>query len=139
VAVVDAGVEISDMQAVSMPQYVIWMALNCTGRRDCLPTYKGCGCRPKWGNKVRPLPRTHLENVIAATLPDREESIHFEGRDIVVQGWVDLVPSEYKPGEASATFTIWVFFDPLYDKPLVLGTNLHQAAPLTIFCLYQDR
>ena len=139
VAIADAGVEISDMQAVGMPQYVVRMALNCTGRRDYLPPYKGRGCRPQWGEKVRPLPRTHLENVIAATPPDREETIHFEGRDIIVQGWVDLIPSQYKPGEAPETFTIWVYFDPLYDKPLVLGTNLHQATPLTIFCLYQDR
>ena len=139
VAIVDAGVEISDMQTVGMPRYVIRMALNCTGRRDYLPPYKGRGCRPKRGEKVRPLPRTHRENVIAATPPDKEETIHFEGRDIVVQGWRDLIPSEDKPGEAPETFTIWVFFDPLYDKPLVLGTNLRQAKPLTIFCLYQDR
>ena len=42
-------------------------------------------------------------------------------------------------GEAPETFIIWVYFDPLYDKPLILGTNLRQATPLTIFCLYQDR
>lgn len=139
VAIVDAGVEISDMQAVGMEQYVIRMALNCTGRRDYLPAYKGRGCRPKWGEKVRPLPRTHLENVIATTPPDKEEAIHVEGRDIRVHGWCDLIPAAYKPGEAPDTFTIWVFFDPLYDKPLVLGTNLRSAQPLTIFCLYQDR
>ncbi|MCO5183561.1 MAG: hypothetical protein M9928_02075 [Anaerolineae bacterium] len=139
VAIADAGVEISDMQAVGMGQYVIRMALNCTGRRNYLPEYKGRGCRPKWGEKVRPLPRAHLEKEIEATPPDREEVIQFQGREIVAQGWVDLIPSTYKPGQAPETFTIWVFFDPLYDKPLVLGTNLQQADPLTIFCLYQDR
>jgi len=139
VAIVDAGVEISDMHAVGMPQYVIRMALNCTGRRDYLPEYKGRGCRPKWGEKVRPLPRTHLKREIAATPPDKTETIQFDGRDIVVQGWIDLIPSQCKPGEAPETFIIWVYFDPLYDKPLVLGTNLRQASPLTIFCLYQDR
>lgn len=139
VAIVDAGVEISDMQAIGLPRYVIRMALNCTGRRDYLPDYKGRGCRPKWGEKVRPLPRTHLENVIAATPPDKVETIHLAGRDIAVQGWLDLIPSAYKPGQAPETFTIWVFFDPLYDKPLVLGINLKQVEPLTIFCLYQDR
>lgn len=139
VAIVDAGVEISDMQAVGMPQYVIRLALNCTGRRNYLPAYKGRGCHPKWGEKVRPLPRTHLENVIEATLPDKCETIHFEGRDIEVQGWFDLILPVYKPGTAPATFTIWLFFDPLYDTPLVLGTNLSQAQPLTIFCLYHDR
>ena len=80
-----------------------------------------------------------MENVIEATPPDRCETIHYEGRDIKVHGWFDLISSEYKPGEAPATFTIWVFFDPLYKTPLVLGTNLTQAQPLTIFCLYLDR
>ena len=47
VAIVDAGVEISDMHAVGMPRYVIRLALNCTGRRNYLPEYKGRGCRPK--------------------------------------------------------------------------------------------
>jgi len=139
VAIVDAGVEISDMQAIGMPQYVIRMALNSTGRRDYLPPYKGRGCRPKWGEKVRPLPRTHRQRALAATPPDKTETFQFQGRDIVVQGWVDLIPSDYKPGEAPETFIVWVFCDPLYDKPLVLGTNLHQATPLTIFCLYLDR
>jgi hypothetical protein len=139
VAIIDAGVEISDMQAIEMPQYVIRMALNCTGRRNYLPAYKGRGCHPKWGEKVRPLSRTHLENVIEATPPDRYTAVHFEGRDIAVHGWSDLISPIYKPGEAPASFAIWVFFDPLYQTPLVLGTNLTQAQPLTIFCLYLDR
>jgi hypothetical protein len=139
VAVVDAGVEISDMQAIGLPRYVIRLARNCTGRRDYLPTYKGRGCRPKWGEKVRPLPRTHLENTLVATPPDKVETFQLEGRDIVAQGWVNLIPSRYKPKQAPETFNIWVFFDPLYDKPLVLGTNLHQATPVTLFCLYQER
>lgn len=139
VAIIDAGVEISDMQAIDMPRYVIRMALNCTGRRNYLPQYKGRGCRPKWGERVRPLPRSHSEHLLEATPPDRCETIHFEGRDIEVHGWVDLILPMYKPGKSPATFTIWVFFDPLYQTPLVLGTNLTQAQPLTIFCLYLDR
>ena len=139
VVIVDAGVEISDMQALEMPQYVIRMALNCTGRHNYLPAYKGRGCRPKWGDKVRPLARTHMEKVIAATPPDRCETFQYEGREIVAHGWCDLILPIYKPGEALATFTIWVFFDPLYQTPLVLGTNLMQAQPSTIFRLYLDR
>lgn len=139
VAIIDAGVELSDMQQLNMPRYVIRLALNCTARRNYLPTYKGRGCRPKWGDKVRPLSRTHLENEIAATPPDRGETIHFEGRKIEVHGWSDLILPTCKPGEAIDTFTIWVFFDPLYKTPLVLGTNLAQAQPLTVFCLYLDR
>jgi hypothetical protein len=139
VAVIDAGVEISDMQAIEMPQYVIRMALNCTGRRNYLPAYKGRGCRPKWGEKVRPLPRRHGEKVIEATPPDSCETIHFAGRDIEVHGWFDLILPMNQPSQSPATFTTWVFFDPLYETPLVLGTNLTQAQPLTIFCLYLDR
>lgn len=139
VAIIDAGVELSDMQQINMPRYVIRLALNCTARRNYLPAYKGHGCRPKWGDKVRPLPRTHQEKAIAATPPDRYETFLFEGRKIEAHGWSDLILPTCKPGEATATFTIWVFFDPLYKMPLVLGTNLAQAQPLTIFCLYLDR
>ena len=85
------------------------------------------------------MPRTHSGNTIEATPPDQCETVQFDGRTVEVHGWFDLISPTYKPGEAPATFTIWVFFDPLYDTPLVLGTNLTQAHPLTIFCLYQDR
>ena len=139
VAIIDAGVEMSELQEIQMPRFVLRMALNCTARRNYLPKYKGRGCYPKWGDKVRPLPRTHLENEIAATPPDKRETIHFEGRDIEAYGWSGLILPSYKPGEMTDTFTIWVFFDPLYKTPLVLGTNLEQAQPLTIFCLYLDR
>jgi hypothetical protein len=139
VAIVDAGVEISEMQAIEMPQYVVRLARNCTGRRNYLPAYKGRGCRPKWGETVRPLPRAHEEHEIAATPPDRCETLYFEGRTITVHGWFELILPRYKPGEAPDTFTVWVFFDPLYETPLVLGTNLKEASPLTIFCLYLDR
>ena len=139
VAIIDAGVELSDMHQIKMPRFVIRLALNCTARRNYLPPYKGRGCRPQWGEKVRPLPRTRLDNEIAATSPDRCETIDFEGRKIKVHGWSDLILPTCKPGEAVDTFTIWVFFDPLYKTTLVLGTNLAQAQPLTIFCLYLDR
>lgn len=139
VAIIDAGVELRDLQQINMPRYVVRLALNCTARRNYLPEYKGRGCRPKWGDKVRPLPRTHLGKVVEATPPDRCETFLFEGREIKAYGWLDLVLPTYKPGETSKTFAIWVFVDPLYKTPLVLGTNLQQAQPKTIFCLYLDR
>jgi len=139
VAIIDAGVELSELQQIQMPRFVLRMALNCTARRNYLPKYKGRGCYPKWGERVRPLPRPYLANEVAATPPDKRETIHFEGRDIVAYGWSGLILSSCKPGETTDTFTIWVFFDPLYKTPLVLGTNLEQAVPLTIFCLYLDR
>lgn len=139
VAIIDAGVEVSDLQQLNLPRFVVRLARNCTARRNYLPAYKGRGCYPKWGDKVRPLSRTHSENEIEATPPDRCETFQFEGREIKAQGWSDLILPTCKPGEAIASFTIWVFFDPLYKTPLVLGTNLTQAQPMTIFSLYLDR
>ena len=60
------------------------------------------------------------------------------GRTIRVQGWRDVVRSDQKVAPDNATFTIWVYHDPLYQKPLVLGTNL-LAQPTTILHLYLDR
>ena len=57
---------------------------------------------------------------------------------IRVQGWHDVVRSDQKVAADQATFTIWVYHDPLYQEPLVLGTNL-AAQPPTIFQLYLDR
>ena len=47
-------------------------------------------------------------------------------------------PRDQKVAPDNATFTIWVYDDPLYQAPLVLGTNL-PAAPVTILQLYLDR
>lgn len=139
VVIIDAGVEISDVQRANIPRYVIRAALNCTARRNYLPDYKGRGRRPCWGEKVRPLPRTRLEKEIGATPPDKTASFTLAQRTIQAQGWVDVVSSNYKPSEAPATFNLWVFFDPLYTTPLVLATNLGHAQAATIFSLYLDR
>ena len=136
VAIIDGGVELSDMHQMKIPRFVIRLALNCTARRNYLPQYKGRGCRPKWGEKVRPLSRTRLESEIEATPADKCQTIHYQGRKIEAQGWSELILPSCKPGE---TFTIWAFFDPFYKTPLLLGTNLAQAQPLTIFSLYLDR
>ena len=61
-----------------------------------------------------------------------------DGRTIHVRGWQNVVRSDQKVAPDNATFTIWVYDDPLYQAPLVLGTNL-PAAPVTIFQLYLDR
>lgn len=139
VAVVDAGVEVSDLQTAGIEKYVVRLALNCTGRRNYLPAYKGRGRRPTWGEKVRPLPRKYADNTILATPPDMTTAFIFEGREIVVHGWQDLVLPTCQPDETNLTYHIWVFFDPLYQHPLVLGTNLTTVKPETIFRLYLDR
>ncbi|MBK8988408.1 MAG: hypothetical protein IPM39_20465 [Chloroflexi bacterium] len=88
--------------------------------------------------KVRPLPRERLEHLIAATSPDVSTQFQFQGRTIQVQGWQELVRADQKVADATQTFTIWTFSDPLYKKPMVLGTNLAASAE-TVFLLYLDR
>jgi hypothetical protein len=73
-----------------------------------------------------------------ATLPDVTQHFQCQGRTIRVHGWRDVVRADQKVDPDHVTFSAWVFFDPLYHQPLVLGTNL-TAQPETIFRLYLDR
>ena len=91
---------------MKIPRFVIRLALNCTARRNYLPEYKGRGCRPKWGEKVRSLSRTRLEREIGPTPADKCETIHGQGRKIEAQGWSELTLPTCKPSEATETFTI---------------------------------
>jgi hypothetical protein len=138
VLVFDAGAHISELEAASVKGYVLRLAANCTARRNELPEYLGRGRRPQYGQRVRPLPRQRKGKTIEATAPDFEVSFEIDGRTIRAQGWQNLVRSELKVDPAHRTFSIWVFFDPLYTDPLVLGTDL-DLQPLSLLNLYQDR
>jgi hypothetical protein len=134
----DAGVSISEVQAAQIPRYVIRLAANCTGKRNYLPPKKKRGRRAEYGETVRPLPRKWVDNQIPATKPDVTSNFQFAERAIKVQGWHKLVRSDQKVVTTNGVFTIWVFHDPLYLNPMVLGTNLSAQAE-TIFRLYLDR
>jgi len=138
IAVFDAGVKISHCQEAGVPRYVVRMASNCTGRRNFLPKYKGRGRRRTRGELVRPLARTRKGHVIPASKPDIERCFTWQGREIQVHGWKDLVLSQLEPDSDHETFSIWVFFDPLYQEPLVLATNV-DLTPESIFAIYLDR
>jgi hypothetical protein len=43
-----------------------------------------------------------------------------------------------KVADEHERYSIWVFADPLFKTPLVLGTNL-SAGPEVVFSLYLDR
>jgi len=137
IAIHDAGAHISDMQKVSMPNYLIRLAKNCTARRNQLTSSKR-GRPREYGQYVRPLARKHKKKRIAATKPDIETSFIYQGRTIWVHGWRGLVLSTHKVVDQHETFDIWVFFDPHYIDPLVLGTNV-DLRPETAFKLYLDR
>ncbi len=119
-------------------RYVLRLAANCTARRNKLPEYSGQGRRPQYGELVRPLPRQRKGQTIEATEPDFETLFEVDGRTIRAQSWHNLVLSDLKVDPSHETFSIWVFFDPLYSDPLVLGTDLC-LQPLSLFHLYLDR
>lgn len=138
VLVFDAGAHLSDLQGSGIKRYVLRLACNCTARRNQLPDYSGQGRRPEYGQLVRPLPRQRKGQTIEATEPDFETSFELDGRTIRVQSWHNLVLSNLKVDPSHQTFSIWVFFDPLYTDPLVLGTDLC-LQPKSLFHFYQDR
>jgi hypothetical protein len=62
----------------------------------------------------------------------------YQGREVRAQGYHGLVRSDQKVSADNATFSIWVFRDPAYRKPLVLITNL-PVSPEAVLCLYRER
>jgi len=134
----DAGVSIVDMHDAEIPRFVIRLAVNCTGRRNHLPPKKKRGRPAEYGQLIRPLPRKRGDNLIPATPPDTTIRFQFGDRMIEAQGWIGLVRTSQKVSASNKMFAVWVFHDPLYKKPLVLGTNLSSQAE-TIFRLYLDR
>ena len=109
-----------------------------TGQR--LPLWRkiwrsGQGRRPESGKLVRPLPRQRKGKTIEATKPERETSFEVDGRTIRAQSWPNLVASDCKVAQSHETFSLWLFFDPLYTNPLVLGTNMF-LQPVSLFKFY---
>jgi hypothetical protein len=139
VLVHDAGASIADMQRAQVARYVVRLDRNCTARRNQLSAPAGGAGRPaEYGALVRPLARTYKKHTLPATAPDVTTQFEQAGRIIHVCGWHNVVRSPQKVAPANATFTIWVYADPLYQTPLVLGTNL-TAQAATLFDLYLDR
>jgi hypothetical protein len=134
----DAGVTLAEVQSAAIARFVIRLAKNCTARRNALSPQGQKGRPPEYGSLLRPLPRSWKNRSIAATEADWQTCFQFPGRTIAVQGWQAVVRADQKVDANHETFTILVFFDPLYVDPLVLGTNL-SARPETIFRLFLDR
>jgi hypothetical protein len=87
---------------------------------------------------VRPLPRTRLKQLIAATPAQRQGDFVLEGRTIRYESWHQLVTTKTRVNPANKIFAIHVFYDPLYDKPLVVATDM-MLYPDLIFQTYRDR
>ena len=134
--VVDAGFGVAALLAAGVPRFVTRVARNFTARRNVLPTYKGRGRGPIYGERVRPLPRTYQGKTLAATPPDAAAQWVVGGRMIQAQVWDNLVLSSATPG--GLTFRCVVINDPRYQEPLVLATTLPVSAA-ALWRLYRDR
>ena len=82
VLVVDAGFGVAALLTAGVPRFVARVARNFTARRNILPAYKGRGRGPVYGERVRPLPRTHKGKRIAATSPDAVAQWSVAGRTV---------------------------------------------------------
>ena len=138
VKVLDAGFKLKELTNAKLKGFVLRMQSNCTARRSHLPVYKGRGAKPKYGALVRPLARTHGQNELPATPPDQTATFQRDGRTIQVAFWHGLVTSDTKVADVQQTYSLYVFFDPLYTKPLILATDL-ALQPETLMAIYLDR
>ncbi len=138
VTVVDAGFELSDLQAAKSKRFVLRMASNCTARLNQLPAAKAKGRPCIYGKLVRPLTRKRLNHTLAATPAHQQGSFQEEARTIRYQSWHNLVTTTTAVHPHNPTFSLHVCDDPLYDKPLVLATDLSLSADL-IYLIYRDR
>lgn len=138
ITVVDAGFKLSEIIEAKLSQVVVRMANNCTVRRNVLPKYKDKGARPKYGELIRPLARTRLENKIAATPCEESGVFLYQGRTIEYHAWHKVVTKANKVHVDNKTFSIYAFFDPHYLKPMVLATDMN-LKPETVYLVYRER
>ena len=138
VAAVDAGFKIGEILDAKIVRFVGRGAVNCTARKNELAKSKGCGRPLEYGTKVRPLPRTHNGNLIEATEAEESGEFIYNGRTVKHESWHNLVTSTTKVHQDNPTFSIYVFRDPLYDKPLVLMSAMNLTAE-DIYLLYLER
>jgi len=136
VLVVDAGFGVATLLTAGVARFVARVPRNLTARRNVLPAYKGRGRCSTYGERVRPLPRTHKGKSLAATPPEATAQWVVAGRTIHAEVWENLVLSTAKPG--APAFRCAVVHDPRSQEPLVLVTTLPVSAS-ALWGLYRDR
>jgi hypothetical protein len=137
-AVLDAGFKVKAIQAAGISHFVVRGAKNFTARRNTLPSYKGRGRKPEYGERVRPLARKRKGRTIAATPPDRREIWQVDGRTLRAEHWYGLVTTDTKVDQDNDVFHVVVIHDPRYKGPWVLITPL-KLSGYTLWRLYQAR
>ena len=138
IAVIDAGVKVRDLQETQIECYVLRLAKNFTARRNFLPAYAGKGRRPKYGELVRPLPRTHKDKTLGATAPDETITWQENGQTLRAEIWRSLILNKTIPSQANKTFDVYAIYDPNFEKPWLLATPVKLQAT-SLRAIYQDR
>lgn len=137
VVVLDAGFKLRHLRAAGVNRFVVRLRADFSGRRNALPPYKGRGRPPEYGELVRPVPRTRQGKLLPSTPPDQRLEFVDGAHIIRVEVWDNLVARDEKVG-AAASFSVAVFRDPRYQKPLVVAFSI-AATPPAIRHLYLDR
>lgn len=138
IAVMDAGVKISDLQEAEIERYVLRLATNFTARRNYLPEYMGKGRKPVYGERIRPLERHYKGKTLSKSAPDREETWCEAGRKMRAEIWENLVLPNMIPDPQSKTFNVYAIYDPAYTTPWLLAIPLKLKA-VTVTAIYRDR
>lgn len=137
IAVVDAGMKISDLQEAGIDMFVLRLATNFTARRNFLPAHI-LGRKPKYGVSVRPLPRKYKGKMLKGTAPDETYAWVNDGLEIRVEIWRNLILNKVEPDEKNKTFDIYAFYDPAFEQPWLLATPV-VLKPESVRAIYKDR
>jgi hypothetical protein len=135
-AVVDRGFTLGKLCTAGVARWVSRVPRNFTARRSVPAAYCGKGRRPSRGALVRPLARTRKGHTLAATPPDRTETLLVAGRSVQADIWSGLCLPQAQASPAS--FQCVVVRDPAYAEPWVLATNLPLAAA-DVLAFYHER
>lgn len=140
IMLVDAGFKIKACHEAQVPRFLLRLAKNFTARRNYLPLTTGKkGKKPTKGDRIRPLARKYKGKEIAATPADATFSWQLEtGETITVHVWYDLVRPDVEPSPTADLFDVYAIYDPRYDDPLLVATNVKMEAQ-TAHALYADR
>ena len=138
VAVMDAGVKLTDVQAAGIERFVLRLATNFTARRNYPAPYRGKGRMPIYGEIIRPLERRYKGKTIAASTPDRVETWVEQGATMRAEIWEEVILPGVIPGKEAKPFRVYAIYDPAYATPWLLATTLNLKA-VTVKTMYQDR
>jgi hypothetical protein len=137
IAVIDAGMKISDLQEAGLERYELRLAVNFTARRNFLPVHER-GRKPTYGAIVRPLPRKYKDKTLAASVPDETYTWTENGRELRAEIWRSLVLKHLSPDKDNQTFDVYAIYDPDFAQPWLLATPL-KLKPESVRAIYKDR